>query len=404
MAFKDGSIVNVTLRQGERGDARLDFGRDLIRFQFEDNDNKADRCEIKLDNFDLQYTDDPDLRQGNILEVSWGYPGDLAAARQVVIKRIKGFQILTVEGLAKSVLMNREQKMHAFIDMTRSEAVIDIANENGFRGNLLHVQGTAERVDCLNMTAETDARFLARLAQKEGFIFYVDHTGLHWHDRRFGNEPRRAFLWYREPGLKLTGRGAIIGQPTVDSDLAGAIGRVKTKAFDPSSKKNRSGTGSDSDTKRQVLGKEKEVYIDPTSGAKTVVMKRMSSSSVKHSAATSDQEAKREADVRYKRAERQRIKMSWSIVGDSGVSAKAVYQLEGIGERLSGNYYCNKALHTLDSNGFVIKLTTMKDHANKATGQRTDGEVNTKKARKGADSELFKAVDPVSGRTDYHRR
>lgn len=37
--------------------------------------------------------------------MSWGYPGDMAPTRQVVIQKVTGFQVLAIEGHATSVLI-----------------------------------------------------------------------------------------------------------------------------------------------------------------------------------------------------------------------------------------------------------------------------------------------------------
>ena len=90
-------------------------------------ERKADKVSIQLDNFDLSLFDREDLMGGATLEVSWGYPGNMAVPRRVVVKKLKGFATLTVEGQATSVLMNREAKTRSWENVTRSEVARQIA-------------------------------------------------------------------------------------------------------------------------------------------------------------------------------------------------------------------------------------------------------------------------------------
>ena len=85
---------------------RVDLSERVLAFSFEDSEKKADKLVLTVDNWDLSNFDDPVWKKGNILEVSWGYPGEMAPAREVVIQKVTGFQTLSVAGHAKSVLMN----------------------------------------------------------------------------------------------------------------------------------------------------------------------------------------------------------------------------------------------------------------------------------------------------------
>ena len=66
--------------EGE-GAERVDLSHKVLSFVFEDSEKKADKLLLTVDNWDLKNFDDPVWRKGNILEVSWGYPGDMAPAR-----------------------------------------------------------------------------------------------------------------------------------------------------------------------------------------------------------------------------------------------------------------------------------------------------------------------------------
>jgi len=173
-------------------------------------DDKADKLSLQLDNFDLALFDREDLMAGAVLEVSWGYPGNMSPPRRVVVKSMKGFQALTLEGQALSALMNQQAKTRKWEGKTRSEVVREVAKDAGYEGALVDIDDTPDTLDVINQAAETDARFLARLAQKEGFQFFIDGTGLHFHQRRQDRSPAHVFTWYSdsEPRNQATPRAS----------------------------------------------------------------------------------------------------------------------------------------------------------------------------------------------------
>ena len=78
--------VRLTLFKDEKATTGvpLDFGQRLLSFSFEDVEEKADKLSLDLDNHDLALFDREELMGGAILEVAWGYPGQLSPPRRVV--------------------------------------------------------------------------------------------------------------------------------------------------------------------------------------------------------------------------------------------------------------------------------------------------------------------------------
>ena len=89
--------------------------------------------------------------------------------KRQVVKKLKGFQTLTIEGQATSVLMNREAKTRSWANKSRADVVREIAAEHGYEGEFLDVEDTGEVLDTISQSAETDARFLRRLAAREEY-------------------------------------------------------------------------------------------------------------------------------------------------------------------------------------------------------------------------------------------
>ena len=220
------------------GGEPLDLGGRIIAFTFEDAAAKADNVSIQLDNFDLSFFESEDLVVGAVLEVSWGYPGNMAQPRRVIVKKLKGFTTLTLEGRATAVLMDRETKTRAFENASRADVARAIAKEHGFEGILVDIQDTGEKLDVIAQTGETDARFLRRLAAREEFEFYVDAGGFHFHERRQNAAPTHVPTWTADPG-RAPGAGKAVTQVEVVDPETGATrieyrrGGVPIGAEDP---------------------------------------------------------------------------------------------------------------------------------------------------------------------------
>jgi len=362
--------VRLTLFQDEKASVGLplDLGTRLLSFAFEDCEEKADKLSLELDNHDLVLFDREELTGGAVLEVAWGYPGYLSPPRRVVLKSLKGFQVLKVEGQALSALMNQQQKTRRWEKKTRAEVVREVARENGYDGAFADVEDSKETLDVINQAAETDARFLKRLAAREGFAFYVDGSGLHWHRRRQETAPTHTFTWLSDD------HGEVLAVD-VESELVRRVGSSTVKARDPLSKTTVEGSSSADTAKRSTLGDVIEV-VDPKTGA-TSLQKRNATATVTASAAASKGQASRQAEARFVKAERETIKLSMQVVGDPTLAAKTVVEVRGISSLLSGKYYVTEAKHSIGSGGYVVDLKLTRDGKGKLGGQGIGGKPQT---------------------------
>ena len=394
--------VRITLLCDERAASGepLDLGQRIIGFTFEDAERKADKLSLQLDNFDLSLFDREDLMGGATLEVSWGYPGNMSVPRRVVVKKLKGFNTLTVEGQATSVLMNREAKTRNWENVTRSEVARQIAEEHGYEGEFLDIDDSEEVFDVVNQSAETDARFLRRLAAREEFEFYVDAGGFHFHERRQSAAPTHVFTWYADPG-----RGDVISV-NVESDLVKRAGRVTVRGRDPMRRTTVESSTSNETADRSTLAEVVEV-VDPETGS-TSLETRNATSSVHPTSASNEGRARRESAARYRRAERSTVKLSMQVVGDPTLHAKSIVEVRGISGLLSGKYYVTDVKHIISSSGYVCDLKLTRDGGGRRARQvarEQQGEKNTSRPRRDGELTQVEVVDPETGATriEYRR-
>ncbi|HEU4533006.1 MAG TPA: contractile injection system protein, VgrG/Pvc8 family [Polyangiaceae bacterium] len=390
--------VRLSLLADARGSslAPLDLGGRLVGFTFEDSDEKADKLTLELDNFDLALFDREELFGGALLEASWGYPGWMAPPRRAVVKSVKGFTALTLEAQALSALMNQHARARRFENATRAEVVRLVAAEHGYVGATLDVEDTRERYGVVNQAGETDARFLKRLAEREHFVFYVDALGLHFHRRRQEAAPTRVFTWYAGPGS-----GEVLSV-RVESDLARRVGAARVRGRDPLRKETLDASSNATSAPRATLGDIVEV-VDPETGA-TALQTRNATANVAPTSASSAGRARREADARFVKAEREAVKLSLQVVGDPTLAAKTVVEVRGLSALLSGKYYVRAVKHVVNGSGYACDLTLTRDGkgapaAADGRGRPQGGAKNPHAAPAPGDGSLqeFETVDPETG-------
>lgn len=397
--------VRITLLADEKAGSGepLDLAGRIIGFTFEDAEKKADKVSLQLDNFDLGLFDREDLMAGAVLEVSWGYPGNMSVPRRVVVKKLKGFGTLTVEGQALSALMNREAKTRSWENVTRSEVARQIAEEHGYEGQFIDIDDTEEALDVVNQTAETDARFLRRLAAREELEFYVDDGGFHFHERRQNAAPTHVFTWYADPG-----RGDVLSV-NVESDLVRRAGRVTVRGRDPLQRATVEASTTSASAARSTISEVIEV-VDPETGS-TSLETRNATASVQPTSVTNASRAQRESEARFRRAERETVKLSLQVVGDPTLHAKSIVEVRGISGLLSGKYYVNEVKHVISSSGYVCELKLTRDGTGRraravAQSQRSQGgSRNTSQPRTDSEMTQVEVVDPETGATriEYRR-
>jgi phage protein D len=322
----------------------------------------------------------------------------MAPPRRVVVKSIKGFQTLTLEGQALAALMNQQAKTRRWEGKSRSDVVREVSSENGYDGAFVDIEDTTEIVDVINQTAETDARFLKRLAAREGFAFWIDNTGLHFHRRKQDAAPVHVFTWYSDE------RGEVISI-NVESDLVKRAGSVAVKGRDPVAKTTIDASSSADTAKRSTLGDVIEV-VDPKTGT-TTLLKRNATASVAPTSSSTATAAGREAEARFVKAERETVKLTMQVVGDATFAAKSIVEVHGISSLLSGKYYVTDAKHSISSSGYTCDLKLSRDAKGKAAdggAKPQTGDKNAAALKKAGEKKQVEMIDPVTGEShvEYH--
>lgn len=411
----------VVLLRSSAGEMALTLQDRLLSFEYEDSDGKADRVRLSLRNDDLVLFDDGAIAPGAALLVSWGYPDALSVPRSVVLGRArggkgrgsaKGFTTLNVEARAGAVALDRLPRTRAWRAMTRAAVVRAIAGEYGF--GTPDVEDSAVVLDTVSQASETDAQFLRRLADAEGFVFYLDESGLHWHQRRLDRKPDFALSW---------GAGDIIDL-SFDHNLWSAPASVTARAVDPERGLGIEAIGRDgaSGALAALEGDLSVLAPDGPGASGGLVWDEASLAFVPVPAATAadgvppipggpsggsmlgalagvwpfgrgdavtvpgapqQAPAERRARAMYREQAQRRFAVKVTIVGNPHVRAKSVVELRDVGPLLAGLYYVRGATHRIGPDGYVTTLDMMRGNARRSASPlvgRTAEPVNRNEA------------------------
>jgi phage protein D len=346
------------IREG-KGAQPLDIADRVLSFEYVDEERRADKLCITLDNFDLSVWDDPTFRKGTILEVAYGYVGRMSPVRRAFIQSVKGGRQVTIEAHGMAMVLHKIRRSRVWENSTLASIASQIAANYGSEFN---IQGGALSKNIVvdpaldvprtrHQVSETDATFLSRLARRHGLEFYVDSQGLHFKQRNLAQAPVKEFVWYNGDGHLL--------DYNVENNVTARPGSVTKKGIDPLSKKTLSHTAENGSDKRSGLAPVIEI-VDPITGASSN-QSRAAESHTEHSTEVTPSGIKAHAEGNFRKTKHATIHLNYSIFGDPDVLAKRVYIFGGLGKRISGRYYATQVTHKIDHGGYITSGTCKMD-------------------------------------------
>lgn len=338
----------------------LDVSDRVLKFVFEDIEDKADILKLTVDNHDLFFFDSPGFAKGNLVEFSFGYPGQVFGPRIHVIDNMRGFEKLDIIAIEETALMNKERS-DIYEDMTRADVVREVIKRGAFiditQADIDEEGIKDEKARDWNQTGITDWQFLQTLAEDIDYQVYVEGNVLHFHPRRLAQTPRRKFeYWYGNGDLQ-----KFVLEQFAATDLAA---ETEVASFDPVERETKTAKGSDEETTRDTLGKEAPITL--VRGGTGGLQETFAGAKKIPSPETDGATLKAEADSHFKEHELGQVEASAEIRGDPWLGAKTVIEIQGISRLLSGLYYVKGHTHTISvGGGYTGKLALARNAVNK---------------------------------------
>lgn len=349
----------------------VDISDSVLKLSFTDSESKVDKVSATMDNYEARVFDNPLIAHGNLLQFSLGYvDGKMSPTYECVIRKVTGGDEVVVEANAKSILMDSKKLRKAYRNMTRSQVVQEIAKRYGYSGTTAVIEDTSEVLSQVTQHNITDAMMLKKLADLQGFVFWVSFDGLHWHSRDLQQAPSRELTYFTEKG-----KGSIYNY-SVENDVTRMPGRIKAKARDPLTKKTLEATAdNETDADRTILQVEKALTefrldIDEESLVVTTGDFGLPQDESVPSAEQTQQSINTEAKKKFRQTTLSAVKMNLSCIGDPTLLAKTIIKVNGLGTRLSGKYYVKEVVHELDGVGYDMQIKVTTDGYRKNTAKK----------------------------------
>jgi len=364
---RDRPIFVVKVYPDGRKGRVVDVSERVESFMYLDRSTKADRLEIKVNNSDLRYFDDPVFRKGVLLEVAWGYPGDMSASRWCVIKKAKGGVDLTIEGLSQGILLHQVKKCRVWKNVTLQDLadkmqaeyqdIMFVAGAMQDYPKVLDTPVTNLKIIHATQAAVTDAEFLARQARKFGYIFRVDpQTGkirFHSVDTLLKKPPMRTITW--------RGGTGDWENFNLDNDITALFGSVIMKGIDTKTGAEVGGKASNKETKRTGLSQTVEI-CDQTTGVYAHEQRNISESVETGTAAEAGKEQLQlKAEGKFKASQRVHLKVEGTLIGDPQLAAMQNIEVNGLGKRLSGKYHLIQVRHKIEKGAYRTDFVMKRD-------------------------------------------
>jgi phage protein D len=382
---RDRPIYTVKVYPEGKDGRVLDLTNRVLSFMYLDRSTKADRLELKVNNSDLRYFDDPVWRKDAVLEVSWGYPGNMSESAFCVIKKVTGGVELTVEALGQGILLHQVKKCRVWKNTTLSKIAEKVQFE--YQSILMYesavekdknLQTLGDNLQIIHATqaAMTDAEFLQRQARKFGLVFSVDKKGkiaFYETGEHMKKPPMRTITWRGGTGDWESFQ--------IDNGSTGLFGAVTTKGIDTKTKQSVGHRADNTSTKRTGLMPTVEVAAAAIEAA-TYLAADVVAAAQAHPGATNTVEVPNEigqweyqkrgmaesvetttvaeagkaqlqvkAEGKFKASQRSSIKIEGSLIGDPKLAAKQNITIQGLGKRCSGVYHLIQVRHEIAHHG-----------------------------------------------------
>jgi len=388
---RDSPVFYVSVGGPGHGKDRIELSDRIRSLTYDDSESKADKCTLSIDNFDLSLLDSPIIRKGTEIEVSFGYIGRMSPVRILTIEKVSGGPILKVEAHDKAMAIHKVQKCRRWENTTRAQVAQFIADEMGFSRDDQMIEETTEVLEQVTQSRMTDAQMLRDIARREGFDFYVDFDGFHFHKRDLAQKPLRTFIWYVDPG-----QGDLLSWKVSDYVKGTKPGRIRAKGIDPLTKQRIDVVGDNTEASdRTTLAAVLELVApDDAIAAGEPLAKNLASEWFIPTTEKTEATARRMALAKYERAQLEAIELDCGAVGDPWLVAKSVVLILGIGETLSGLFYISGVKHKVGS-GYKMSFKCKSD--GKASHTVTAFEQSVKGQGKGVAAKAKKneAADDV---------
>lgn len=341
----------------------------VIHLKVKAASGRMSKVELTFYNEDGALSDSAALAKGTQLRVQWGYCDWLSKPRIFRIKKVKGTKArvrnigrLTIEAYSSASALHGTKRAKKWQGLTYNQIAASIARSYGLQIFLGPDDGVRRT---LLQSNQTDAQFMAEMAQKSGLIFAVENDTLMFARAEDfeTHAPVAAYTYYVEG----EGSGWVMRfEP--ESDVLAIPGAVRVVSRDPKTRRQVEYTANINARRDRVLGRYSELVGDDI-GASPLGYRYLSAlqSEVTPNTQTvtlpnlTAGQCKAEAEKRLRTAQARSIKARTVMIGNPDTWDRQMILLYGVGTQISGLWRVVDVEHEVGSRGYTMLLHVRRD-------------------------------------------
>jgi phage protein D len=301
-----------------------------------------DMFSIQLNDPDLSLMDSEQLEIGKKVEISAKATGEsqTKSLTEGVIVAVEpefgeyGVSI-TVRGYDESHNLHRGKKTRVFQQMSDSDIVKKIAQENGVNASIDSTSVVHEHVFQDN---QSDMEFIFERARRNGYLAYVENGRLYFKTAATKRDEAATLKW---------GSNLIRFQARFTS--AGQIYETEVRGWDVKQKKAITGTSSSPVGTPTVAGENHGGKL----AAKALNLSLKSREIVHNSPLDAAGEADSIAQAVLNDRCQSFFQAEGTCRGNPAIRAGKDVEIQGLGNRFSGKYMITRAIHRFDETGYI---------------------------------------------------
>jgi phage protein D len=306
------------------------------------------------------HTGDADLfGEGSVVKIAMGYVDDLQEMIEGEITQISpsfpdsGTPTIHIEGHTRMHWLHGSKTTRTFQKMTDKQIVEKIAQEAGLEAQ---VDDTEVQHDYVIQTNQTDLEFVRDRAAKIHYEVLVKNKTLIFRKSNEVGGKIYTFVWgHTQAGLGGGANTLPLKTFSTTMNTLKPASKVEVRGYDPKNKKEFVGKAGKGDETTTMAGTKigGQVTANAFHKPRQIVQVNIP--------VASQAEADQHAKALFNNLGLEFITGNGSTIGVPDIRSGSVVELQGLGPRFSGQYYVDKAAHTMGGNGYQTDFSVKRN-------------------------------------------
>jgi phage protein D len=306
------------------------------------------------------HTNDANLfQEGSVVTIAMGYVDDLQEMIEGEITQLSpsfpenGTPTIHIEGHSRMHWLHGSKSTRTFQKMTDKQIVEKIGQEAGLE---VQADDTEVQHDYVIQTNQTDLEFVRDRAAKIHYELLVDKKKLIFRKSNEVGGKIYTFVWgHTQAGLGGGPNTLPLKSFSTTMNTLKPASKVEVRGYDPKNKKEFVAHAGKGDETTTMAGSKIGGQVTATAFHKPRQIVQV------QVPVASQAEADQHAKALFNNLGLQFITGNASTIGVPDIRSGSVVELQGLGPRFSGQYYIDKATHTIGGNGYQTDFTVKRN-------------------------------------------